>query len=351
MGTLGEETCFTASPLNFCMKSSRNLIISLAFLLPGIPAAWAQGDKKPQEIPDRVILTVDGTPIKQSHVEEAYQRQYSQKFAQFPPEQVMAMRQQVLPEIRNELVGKVLLTNAAEKEGLEVTKEEVTSRMEEMAKQLGDGSTVDELVKEVGITRKIFEADVRESLLIQQLIDLKTAEIVNPSDEEVKKFYDQNKKQYPKPRTANARHILIKTDRSMSQKEVTQKLAHAHKILKEIRDTSKPDFAEFAKKYSEGLSAPKGGDLGEFSPGELGVPEFDQAVFTAKPGEITEVVRTKFGFHIIKIDSMEAARSYELEEVRDRITDTLRREKKGNVMRDLIDDLRSKAKIEAPSAE
>jgi len=140
------------------------------------------------------------------------------------------------------------------------------------------------------------------------------------SDDEIKSYYEYNIDTYAEPKKVRARHILFKLDKNAQkdkEKEVKEK---AQSVLKEAREGK--DFTELAKKYSEGPTKSKGGDLGYFSAGQM-VKPFEDAAFKMKTGEISDLVRTDFGYHIIKVEDVQEASSKTLEEVRDKIEKTL----------------------------
>jgi len=140
------------------------------------------------------------------------------------------------------------------------------------------------------------------------------------ADEEVESFYSQNLNRYTMPEQRSARHILIKTSEEDSEETLLGKREKAEQILKLAR--SGEDFAALAIQYSEGPTGPKGGDLGSFSRGRM-VKAFDDAVFSLTEGEISDIVETQFGFHIIKLEKIEPAYTRTLEEAKSEIISQL----------------------------
>ena len=136
------------------------------------------------------------------------------------------------------------------------------------------------------------------------------------SEEDLESFYRANFSRYATPEQRSAHHILFKTSEDDSQDVLAEKKNKAAQILELAR--SGEDFSELAKQYSEGPSGPRGGDLGSFSRGRM-VKPFDDAVFSLKEGEISDIVETQFGFHIIKLDKIEPAHTRTLEEVKGEI--------------------------------
>lgn len=149
--------------------------------------------------------------------------------------------------------------------------------------------------------------------------DLKDIEI---SDDAVKKQYELDKQKYFTPEQRHARHILLKVSENDDAAARTEKLKKAEEVLKLAREEGR-DFVELAKEYSEGPSAPQGGDLGFFGKGAM-VEKFDNAVFAMNPGEISDVVETVFGYHIIKLEEVRPADTRSLDEVRDEIVAELK---------------------------
>jgi peptidyl-prolyl cis-trans isomerase D len=144
------------------------------------------------------------------------------------------------------------------------------------------------------------------------------------TDEEIESFYRQNFNRYSIPEQRSARHILIKTSEEDSEDALSEKLNRAEQVL-ELAKTGE-DFTELAKQFSEGPTGPKGGDLGSFSRGRM-VKPFDDAVFALNEGEISDIVETQFGFHVIKVEKIEPAHTKPLEEVKDEITFQLQKQK------------------------
>jgi peptidyl-prolyl cis-trans isomerase D len=143
---------------------------------------------------------------------------------------------------------------------------------------------------------------------------------VKITDLEINDYYEYHTDKFSQPDQVKARHILFKVDPSANEEEERGVRERAEKVLKEARQDK--DFAALAEKYSEGPTKSNGGDLGYFSKGKM-VKEFEDAAFKLKKGEISDLVRTSFGFHIIKVDDIKKAQTQTLDEVRDEIVEDL----------------------------
>ncbi len=143
---------------------------------------------------------------------------------------------------------------------------------------------------------------------------------VSITDEQVEYYYEDNREIFRQEKEARARHILFKLGQNAAEEEEKKVREKASMVLAKARKGE--DFPSLAKKYSEGPTAQKGGDLGYFSEGRM-VKPFDEAVFKMKKGEISELVRTRFGYHIIKVEDVKEERVRTLDEVREEIKKTM----------------------------
>jgi len=140
------------------------------------------------------------------------------------------------------------------------------------------------------------------------------------TDSEIKDYYEFNITAFSVPKKVRARHILFKLSKDAPEKETEKVLKTAKEILAKAHEDK--DFASLAKKFSEGPTRVTGGDLGYFEKGQM-VKVFEDAVFKLKKGEISDLVRTRFGYHIIKIEDIKEAGQETLPEVRDKIKESL----------------------------
>lgn len=156
---------------------------------------------------------------------------------------------------------------------------------------------------------------------------LATAEL---KDEDIKKFYEENKDAFKQAESADASHILVEEEDK------------AREIYEKIKNGG--DFEELAKEYSTCPSKEKGGNLGTFTKGQM-VKEFEDAVFENEVGTITEPVKTQFGYHIIKINQKNDARELSFDEVKDRIVEQVRRQKEQEIYNKKITELKDKYEV------
>jgi peptidyl-prolyl cis-trans isomerase D len=150
-------------------------------------------------------------------------------------------------------------------------------------------------------------------------------EQAQPSEEEIRALYESRKESYQQPEQRHARHILFKTAEGDSEAVRAEQKKKAEEVLQLARNEGS-DFSVLAKEYSEGPTKERGGDLG-FFPGGRMVPSFDKAVSSLQPGEISDVVETQFGYHIIKLEEIRPASVRTFEQVKDNLAVTLKKQK------------------------
>ena len=148
----------------------------------------------------------------------------------------------------------------------------------------------------------------------------KIADKVEIDDNQVKEYYEQNSDLFAQPSQRKAAHILLKASPDDSDEVHEEKFAKAIEVLAMAKSGS--NFAELAKKYSEGPSSESGGELGFFEQGQM-VPTFDEAVFSMEKGDISDVVKTQFGYHIILLEDIKPAATQSLEDSKQKILTTL----------------------------
>lgn len=149
----------------------------------------------------------------------------------------------------------------------------------------------------------------------------------SPSDEEIGTFYQANMDKYSLPERRQARHILIKTTATDSAEQKAARRKKIDEIAAKVK--AGEDFADLAKQHSEDSSAKQGGDLGLFGRGQM-IKPFEDATFAMKEGQVSEVVETTFGLHLIKLEKIEAAKTQGLDEVKGAISAKLSAEKGKN---------------------
>lgn len=312
------------------------LIISLALAgcgLKDITGKFLAGDK--EDVPDKAagaVAIINGEEIDA----EYFERQYEMISSRYEMYGMEISKTQLLEDA---MIPQLILVQEAKEEGIEVTKTEVNefvdAEMEKVMQSLPEEQLQEELDK-LGITIEELKEDNRlaytTQLYIERLLNKTVWSGIEVSINEVEDYYDNNPEVFRTPDQVRASHILVDTEEE------------AEDILKALEDGE--SFAELAKDNSNDPgSAAQGGDLGYFSSGMM-VPEFEEAAFSMKVGQISDSIATQFGYHIIKVTAAKPAGKLTFTDVKDEIEEQLKIGKQKAAEDTYIEQLKKKAEIE-----
>lgn len=261
--------------------------------------------------------------------------QMGQRGQNVPPEM---MRRQAA----DSLVKMELVLQSAEKAKIATTDQEVDAEIDSMVKRAGSREKLDNFLKQMNISETYFRKQIHDSLLVDKYIQQTAATLPAVSDDDLQKYYQDNPQQFAQPEQIRASHIVFKLE-SNATPEV-KKAAHEKAERALARLKAGEDFATVAKEVSEGPSAPQGGDLGYFSPGQM-VPEFEKAAFSLKVGEISDIVESPYGYHIIKVTDKKPAGQIPLADVKDKLKSYMEQVRTRDEVQKMIAEKMKAAKI------
>jgi peptidyl-prolyl cis-trans isomerase C len=293
--------------------------------------------------PNDVLVKVNGTPITRKEVDRAVKVMLAQNQIVQPDAEITS---QAETAALNQLTSAELLYQEAAKAKVNDLDKQVAERMAKSKAKFGTDAEYQKALQELDMTQKEIEDFTRRDILIGNFIEERFAAKAAVSDAEAKSFYNDNlEKYFKKPESARASHILIGADEKATPEERKKAKEKAEAILKRVKAGG--DFAAIAKAESTCPSSAQGGDLGDFARGQM-VPAFDKAVFSLKPGEVSDVVETQFGYHVIKLTEKHEATTDKFEDVKGKINDYLKKEKIQKEVMEYVEGLRKTAKIEKP---
>ena len=319
------------------IRLAGKVAVALALIL--VSAVGFAADKK---APGDRVAVVNGTIITQAEFDRVlgYElRRAAQSGQQIPGAQMAKVENSILDSL---IVGE-LLFQESKKKGIQVKPETVTEQLMTIKQRFPSEAEFKKALEANNMTESKISADIKRDMAIQQLLDKEVDQKVKITDEESKTFYDKNLQLFQQPERVKASHILIKVDEGAPE----EKKAEARKKIKEIQQKVQngEDFAALAKTYSEGPSGPKGGDLGSFGRGQM-VKPFEDAAFSLKPNETSDIVETKFGYHLIKVVEKQPAKKIAYADAKDRINKRLKDQKLRTERQLYFDKLKKDAKIE-----
>ena len=285
----------------------------------------------------KVVAKVNGAEILRTDLT----REISRAKNAMGPE---SSEKQVSEAALNQLIDRQLLRQYAEAEKITVSDNVVAEKMKGIEQNFPSAEELNKALAQDDLTVETLKQAIRESILIQNMIDAKVAVNVKVADEAVKKFYDENPSYFVTPEQVHARHILKKFEKDSSEEVKTKARQELVDMKKQLAE-GKKSFADLAKDHSDCPSAAKGGDLGLFGKGQM-VPAFEEVAYKLKVGEISDVVETQFGLHLIFLEEKTQGGTKALSEVSEKIKSFLSKNSVGEAVETLLKDLKSKAKIE-----
>jgi peptidyl-prolyl cis-trans isomerase C len=301
---------------------------------------------------EKVVVTVNGTKITESQLEQRVDlqfRPYAARAANLPPSFAVQLRKQIRQGAIEGFIVEHLLDEKVKEAKIEVTDDEVTERINSVASSQNPPLSVDDFKARLtaqGADFNEVRQQVGQGLRYQKLMESQWAKIPPVNEVETRKYYDENEKEFNVPEQVRASHILISPDTSDPNADPnvveTKARTRTEELLKQIKDGA--DFAELAKANSSCPSAAKGGDLGFFARGNM-VEAFEKVAFALKPGDVSDVVATQFGYHIIKVTDHKDPAHASFEEAKEGIIEKLEQQKKTAASQSYIESLKSKASI------
>jgi peptidyl-prolyl cis-trans isomerase C len=253
------------------------------------------------------------------------------------PQAVQARKQ-----LLDQMINDELLVQQAERQKLAVPPEEVDQHFKNLQGRFPSEQAFTEALSSRGLTAEELKGDIKRGLLRQQLLNREIIEKVSVSPMDIESHFNAHKEQYAQEEKVHARHILIMVAPDAPPETDKKAKDRAQAVLAKAKKGE--DFALLAAQNSEDTTKDRGGDLGYFERGRM-VKSFEEAAFKLKVGEISDLVRTQFGYHIIKMEARQEAKSLPFTEVKDQVKQDLTRERARARYEEYIKGLRQKAKI------
>lgn len=326
------------------MKSFVRRLAGLAASAALLPSTLPAEDsaKTPAELPDPVAI-VEGEKISRADLENTFNGALASSGMNaddLAPDQKMAGYREILDEL---IIDKLISRKAST---VEVKDADLEAEIGRIKGQFPDEETFKAEMSKAGETDSSFRESVKKMMQQQQWMETQIGDKAAVTDADIKKFYDENKKEFEHPELVRASHILIRVPEDADEKTVAEKKKAAEAALERVTAKNE-DFAAVAKEVSEEPGAKESaGDL-NFFPKDRMVPEFANAAFAMKKGETsTEPVRTKFGWHVIKVTDRKDSGTMPFDEVKAQVGSYLEGGKRREAVRNVIDTLRAEAKVE-----
>jgi len=294
----------------------------------------------PAQVIDGIAAVVNEEVITSFELDKEYQQMQKEQ-EKLPASEKMGLRSAAL----NRLVDKKLIDQKIRELDIKVGDDEVRLAIEDVKKQ--NGMSQEALVQALagqGLSFEQYRAQLKEQLERLRLMSQEVRSKIQVGERETRDYYDANRAKYGAVEQFRARHIFFKVDRKGGAVELARVEALAAGVLKEAR--AGKDFAELAKTYSNDPAAAKdGGDLGTFKKADM-LPEIGDSVAAMKPGEVSELVLSPAGLHIIKLEEKTVSSGKPFEDVKGEIEELLYKKKADERFAQWVKDLRASAAVE-----
>jgi len=308
---------------------------SLAYLaLPAFAAEEKASESK--------LATVNGSVITEDQFNmemSVVKQRISSRGKPISESQLLELRKNVLES----LIDRELLYQQSQKNGVKVEEADVNEQLRKIKERFSNETEFKSALSKMNFSESDLKSQIERELTIKQLIDERFVQSVTISDEEAKAYYDDHPNMFKRPEQVKASHILIKVDPLADE---SQKAASRKKLEQIQQKLQKGEnFGDLAKEFSEGPSSVKGGDLGYFTRGQM-VKSFEEVAFALNKDEVSGIVLTRFGYHLIKVVDKKPESTIPYEDIRDNLKPYLKQEEVQEQVIQYIEKLKGKAKVE-----
>lgn len=293
---------------------------------------------------DRVAAVVNGDPVTLSELQERAGLEWRRVQSMPGGGERDQAQAKVLQAALDQIVSERLFEAEAKELGVTAPETQVDAAIEDIKRKNHlDEEQLDRALAEQGLDRPAFRRQLRRDIEAFRILEMKVKTRVKVTDEDVKSWYQAHPKEFAGEERVRLRHIFLPVPAGASATEEAGARAQSEMVLERLKGGE--DFAEVAKKVSKGPSAAEGGELGFVKRGTI-QPELEKAAFALQPGQISGLVRTKAGFHILKAEERKSAGQQPLDEVKDAIRDRLASERVESQRVQYLAELRKEAVVE-----
>ena len=244
--------------------------------------------------------------------------------------------------IRETLIKRSLLLQQAKSMNIQVKDNLVDKALAEFKAGFKRAADYESALKDIGFTEETLKGQIRDGLTVKALIDDEVIQKISLSDKQIRAYYDDNPSFFQQPEQVRASHILIAVPEGASEEKKAAALAEIQALKARIDNGE--NFATLAMEHSDCPSKAKGGDLGIFGRGQMVAP-FSEAAFALEPGQVSGVVQTRFGYHLIRLTEKRAAQTLAFNDVKEAITTRLRQEEESTKIEAYLEKLKEHADI------
>ncbi len=308
-----------------------------------VPVLYARGeDEDIKTPPENVTARVNGREISRENFERQVSIRKQQLISQGQLLDEKGMRT-VQDDVLEMLIDSELLFQESQNKGFKVSEEELNEQIEMVRSQFSTEEEFQSALERMNYSESSFRSDIEQRMAVQDYVESEIAQSVTVSEEESIQYYDDHPEYFSQPEQVRASHILIvvKDWSELTQRE--EALRKIKAIQQKLDDGE--DFGALAREFSDGPSSEQSGDLGFFGRGQM-VKPFEDAAFDLQPGEMSGVVETTYGFHLILCTDRREEVKIPYKYMKERIDNYLKQTKVIDEVEVLLEKMRADATIE-----
>lgn len=307
-------------------------------------ASGSPAQETEKKTPDagQTVATVNGAAISKADYDADLSRldhQIAMSGKTPDDKEMAAMKQKIL----DNLIAREILKQEAAKEGFKADEAEVTAQMDGVKKKFASEEEFKNALTKMNVTESTIRDQFAAEIVLRKLIEKNVADKIALGPNEAKDFYDQNPEIFKTPEMMRASHILVKVDQGASAEDKAKALEKIKDVQKRVQGGE--DFAEVAKQVSDCPSKEHGGDLDFFQRGQM-VGPFEDAAFALKSGQVSDIVETEFGYHLIKATDRKEPGVMPFDQMKERIEQHIKSDKVNQQLTEYVDKLKASAKID-----
>jgi len=311
----------------------------IALTLATVASSYSAEENKPSQ--DKVAV-VNGSVIARAVFDRELRNAQGRLSTTGMPLDTSRLTQ-LKKEVLEHLIERELLYQESQKRGVKVDEESINEQLKTLKKQFASEKAFRNILTEMNLSEDAIKSQFMQDGAIQEFIDKEFVEKITIPNKETKTYYRNNRNLFKRPEQVRASHILVSVDPKGDAPQKAEALKKIEKVQRRLHQGE--DFSALAKKFSQCPSSAQGGDLGYFKRGQM-VKPFEEAAFALKSGAVSDIVETRFGYHMIKVVDKKPESIIGYKDVKDELGQYLKQEKVQTEVGLYVGKLKEKAKVE-----
>lgn len=291
---------------------------------------------------DDNVALVNGVAITRAEFDKEFglfEKQMSAQGQAIPEARLLELKSRII----NSLIDQELLSQECKKHDIQVEQAVIDASVSELRDKFNSDEDFIHALKEMNLTRDNLQLKIKQNMAAKKLIETQVKNTAEIPEKESRAFYDAHPDYFQTPEQVKVSHMLIKVAADADDQTKTKAREMMEKIVKQIKKGG--DFSEIAKEYSESDIKPEGGEMDYFSRGQLMKP-IEDAAFALKSGEVSDIINTEHGLHVLKLTDKKPEGVMAYAEVKGKISEFLKQKNMKEKVDAYLEGLRRSAKIE-----